>query len=307
VSPFGVTTVEGKPGTLRALYPTSLGGRRVLGTMLWVDQSDPTLPYFNEQTEGLLDSRLFMSISEDEGQTWGAPWRVDTTPFHVPTPSTGATLVLKNGEWACQFELNKHYNDPVVWRHSSVLIFSKDGGRTWPAHAITSNDPENRIFYWDQRPAVMGDGSLLDVFWTYDNKAAQYLNIHARESHDNGRSWSSIWDTGIAQQPAQPVSLPDGRIALVYVDRAGAPAIRLRTSSDRGRTWPAETEVTLYGAVLPSQTVQKGVMQDAWAEMAKFSVGLPATAPLPDGGVLVVYYAGPAMDVTDIKWARIGE
>ena len=47
-------------------------------------------------------------------------------------------------------------------------------------------------------------------------------------------------------------------------------------------------------------------MQDAWAEMGKYSVGLPATVQLENGDILVVYYAGPETDQTDIQWVRIG-
>ena len=46
-------------------------------------------------------------------------------------------------------------------------------------------------------------------------------------------------------------------------------------------------------------------MADAWSEMAMFSVGLPATAALPSGDVLVVYYAGPETDRTNVEWARV--
>jgi hypothetical protein len=186
-------------------------------------------------------------------------------------------------------------------------MFSQDQGQSWPKHAITSNDPENRVFYWDQRPGVLADGTVLDVFWTYDNQAATYLNIHARESMDNGCTWSQLWDAGVPGQPAQPVSLPDGRIAMVYVDRTGPPAIKMRISSDKGRTWRESGEVVIHQAGSGSQTWNKGSMQDAWAEMGKFSTGLPATSPLQNGQILVVYYAGPDTDRTDIRWARLGE
>ncbi len=305
VGPFVPPPVEGRPGLFRTLALTSLGGPRVLAALCWVDHSDPSLPFFNEQTQGLLDSRIFLAESPDGGTTWSAPRRIDTAPFHVPTPITGPVLVLPNGEWACQFELNKHYDDPGTWRHKSVLIFSRDGGRSWPEHAVVTGDPENRIFYWDQRPAVLGDGRLLDLFWTYDNAAGRYLNIHARSSTDGGRTWSPLWDTGVPGQPAPPVSLPDGRIVMVYVDREGPPAIRARLSGDGGRTWPQATQVAIYETAMTSQTRNKSSMQDAWAEMGAFSVGLPATAPLPDGDVLVVYYAGPQTDCTDVRWARL--
>jgi hypothetical protein len=297
--------VDGKPGLFRAGHPTPLGGERVLMTLYWVDHSDPSLAFFNEETEGLLDSRVFLAQSLDNGATWSAPALIDASPFNVPTPITGPVIVLPNGQWALQFELNKHYYDTSAWRHCAVLMFSSDEGKSWPEHVITGHDPATRFFYWDQRPSVLADGVLLDLFWTYDNHLATYLNIHARQSGDNGRTWSEFWDTGVLGQPGPPASLPDGRIAMVYVDRTAAPAIKLRTSADHGRTWPDETELTLYQAQIPPQDGSKASMRDAWAEMAKFSVGLPTTTPLPDGGVLVVYYEGAETDLTNIEWTRV--
>ena len=304
-SPFAGLEIAGRPGLFRAAYLTSLGGRWVLAALCWVDHSDPALPFFNEATEGLLDTRIALAFSEDGGETWSRPAVVDTAPFQVPTPLTGPILRLPDGALALQFELNKAYEDPAPWRHASVLLFSRDGGRTWPASVVTGCDPENRVFYWDQRPAVLADGSLLDVFWTYDNAAGEYRNIHARESRDGGATWSDLWDTGVPGQPAQPVSLPGGEVALVYVDRGGPPAIKARVSRDGGRTWPTGTEVTLYDSAAGSQTRRKRAMEDAWAEMGQFSVGLPATAPLPGGEVLVVYYAGPRADHTRIEWVHL--
>jgi hypothetical protein len=46
-------------------------------------------------------------------------------------------------------------------------------------------------------------------------------------------------------------------------------------------------------------------MQDAWAEMGKFSIGLPTMAFLKNGDILVVYYAGTHPDFTDIYWVHI--
>lgn len=301
VIPAAPPALGGRPGAFRAAYPTALGGTRALLLHCWVDESDPALPFFNPETEGLLDTRLFITLSEDGGATWGRPAPVETTPFTMPTPPTGPILLLPDGRWLCQFELNKPYYDTTPWRHSSVVIFSSDEGRTWPAHAVVSSDP--RVFYWDQRVGLLADGTLLDVFWTYDNGAAGYLNIHARESNDGGRTWSDLWDTGVPGQPAAPVSLPDGRIVMVYVDRTAAPVIKARVSADGGHAWEEETIV--YRMDIATQTVRKDSMEDAWAEMAAFSLGLPATAALPNGDVLVVFYAGPATDLTDIRWARL--
>lgn len=302
---FVPPSVEGKPGIFRGVRLTALGGEKVLATLCWVNHSNPYLPFFNEKTQGLLDSKIFFSLSEDNGISWSKPWLMDTTPFKQPTPITGPVLILSNGDWACQFELNKPYYDTSEWRHSSVMMFSKDRGKTWPEHVITSNDPENEIFYWDQRPAVLTDGRILNLFWTYDNNAGKYLNIHARESLDNGRIWSNMWDTGVAGQPAPPVSLPDGSIGMVFVERTAEPVIKMRIGKDNGRTWSDDTEVIIYKIDTSSQTWQKKSMQDAWAEMSEFSIGLPTTGLLHNGDILVAYYAGHYADLTDIQWCRI--
>ena len=303
-SVFDAPTLDGKPGQFRALALTALGGARVLATLYWVDNSNPALPFFNEQTEGLLDSRIMFAESADKGDSWTTPVLMDTAPFKDPTPITGPVLLLPNGERICQFETNKSYFVASKWVHSSILMFSRDDGRTWPRHVAVTRDP--RIFYWDQRPQVLPNGRIFDLFWTYDNLAAAYLNIHARESCDGGRTWSEIWDTGVSGQPAPVVALDDGRLVMVYVDRTGSTAIRCRISVDQGRTWAANTELSLYESALPTQTERKAEMADAWAEMGKFSVGLPATAALPNGEILVVYYAGPSTDATSVEWVRIG-
>lgn len=305
IEPFEPLSINSRPGRMRIAGLTALEGGRLLAAINWVDCPEPDMPYFNETTEGLLDTRVLLSISDDHGQSWSPPRLMDTSPFEVPTPLTGPVLRFPDGALACQFELNKPYEDPAPWRHASVLMFSEDGGLTWPRHSVVTQDPDNRVFYWDQRPSVLADGRILDVFWTFDREAAAYLNIHARESLDGGRTWSSLWDTGVPGQPGPIFARADGSLAMPYMDRTAAPVLKVRQSSDGGRTWMADGELVVHKCVGPTQTTAKASMQDAWAEMYKFSVGLPNTAPLPGGGALLVYYAGPETDVTAIRWAVV--
>jgi hypothetical protein len=63
--------------------------------------------------------------------------------------------------------------------------------------------------------------------------------------------------------------------------------------------------MSLYQPGLGSQSARKGSLREAWTEMERFSLGLPAAAKLPDGDILVVFYAGPEPDLTDIRWVRV--
>ncbi len=303
--PFAPQCLKGCPGDWRGGQPTALGGRRVAMALYWVDASDPSRPFFNPATEGLLDSRVFLAFSEDGGGTWSVPQPVDTGPFQMPVALTGPLLTLADGRWGIPFETNKPYFDTTPWRHRAVLLLSADGGSTWPEFVDVASDPQGRVFYWDQRLAVLADGTLLGLFWTFDRETAAYRAIHARASHDSGRTWTPIWDTGVPGQPAAPVSLPDGRIAMPRVDRERTPRIMLRVSRDGGRTWPAAEELVLDDRLEQAQQGRKGSLQEAWSEMTAFSLGLPASASLPGGQVLVVYYAGPTADHTGLYWVRV--
>ena len=129
VAPFEPPEVDGRPGVFRALYPTAVGGDEVVASLCWVDASDPSRPYFNEETQGLLATRIFHARSADAGRSWDEPRRMDTNPITMETPLTGPMLVLPDSSWGCQFELNKAYEEPAVWRHSSIRFWSAVGGK----------------------------------------------------------------------------------------------------------------------------------------------------------------------------------
>lgn len=300
--PVKLPDINGVPGQKRALYFMSLGGKRVLMLSMWVDSFDVSKPFYDPQNESLKDTRIFISFSEDEGETWSTPELMNTDPIRDPVPLTGPPFMLKDGTIVCQFEVNKHTWDKSKWVHKSAMIFSRDGGRTWGDVVKVTEVPD--MYYWDQRLNVMSDGiSIVDFFWTLDGKSQQYLNIHARESLDGGKTWGDIWDTGIYGQPGQPVDLGDGRLATIEIDRSVRPIITVRISRDRGRTF--DESLVIYDSKLKKQDSRNISMNDAWDEMVRFSVGHPNLLDLGGGEILAYYYAGDQTDYTNVEFVKI--
>ncbi len=309
-APFVAPSLEGTskvPGVLHSAALTPLADGRLIAVVSWVDCSDPSLPWYNPETEGLLDTRIMLSGSDDGGRTWSKLQWVDIGRFATtPAPLTGPMLVMPDGRWACPFETNKTYEDTGPWKQSAVMTFSADQGGTWPDQVVVLQDPDHRVYYWDHRPRVLPDGTVLVLFWVYDHQSASYRNIHAVRSTDSGRTWSPPWDTGIPGQPGPAAPLPDGRLVMVHVDRTGPCTISACISDDGGLTWPDATWLILYEPTSYADNINsQSDTSEAWAHMDAFAFGLPDTAVTGDGDVLVVHYAGPHADQTDIRWVRL--
>lgn len=296
----------GSGGRIRGIALTPLGDR-LIASLLWVDHSDPTLPLASPQTQGLLPTRVLVAWSADDGRSWSTPQEVSLAP-HKGNATTGPILILKDGRLALPYEAWKEYDDPTPGLHHAALRISADGAATWDELAIVAHDPQGRVLYWDQRLAVdPSDGTLIAMFWTHDRQAQRDLDIHIAWGSPDGRIWSEPIATGIAGQICAPLALDDGRVFAAYVHRHHPPSLRAILSDDRGRTWPAEEELVFYekqrGGVESGMGGPRA-FGDYWADMSIWTFGHPAPLRLPNGDVMVAYYAGDE-SAMGIHWVRI--
>lgn len=301
---FRKVRVNGTAGSVKICYLTELDKGHVIAACMWVDrQTYPDQPLFNAKTEGCLPMKILVSDSYDYGETW-TPMHIVPIPEEMGPPSlTGPILKLANGDLAMSIESNKHYEDNSKWFQKVVLLHSTDGGKSWNEPICVSEDLSGRVFYWDLRVGVLPDGRMAAFSWTYDSKANKYLNIHRRVSSDHGRTWGSMNDLGFSDQPAHPAILPDGRVVLAWVDRFGSRSIRARMSPSINEPFDSNTEVLIYdhGAAAPDTRDTGDLLND----MGLWTFGLPYGQLLPDGDILIMYYAG-SKELTDIYWVRIG-
>ena len=316
---FEAPTLGGRRGTLKVCYLTEIEPGHMLAASMWVDrQTYPGQPLFNAETEGCLPMVILLADSYDFGQTW-TPWRRVPMPDDTaaqpadgeppsqrnigPASLTSPILKLPDGTLAMSVETNKHYHDASRWYQRVVLFHSHDGGRTWEGPVTASQDPSGRIFYWDQRVGVAPDGRIAAFLWTYDRETLTYLNVHRRLSADGGLTWLPLEDLGFADQPSHPAILPDGRVVLAWVDRFGSRSIRARLAASIEAAFDPQSEVLIYAHPTAGEAGDDDT-GELLAGMSLWTFGLPYAEVLPDGDVLVVYYAG-SESVMDIRWARL--
>jgi hypothetical protein len=300
---FGPTHLHGNLGTVKVCYLTEVAPGRLLAAAMWIDRTSyPDQPLFNAETEGCLPMAILLAESGDAGQSW-SEWRHVTMPAEIgPASLTNPMLKLKDGSLALSIESNKPYLDRAKWYQKVVFFHSTDQGLTWGEPVSAGQDPTGRIFNWDLRCGVAPDGRIATFAWTYDTQTSTYRNIHRRISSDHGHSWSDPVDLGITDQAGPPAVLPDGRVVLAWVDRFGTHSIRARVASAVDTPFDPASEVVIYTHGSAAKRDDK--TGDLLAEMGAWAFGLPSATALPDGDVLVVYYAGDN-GAMDIHWARL--
>ena len=300
--PFQAPAVRGVRGTLKVCYVTEWAPGRLIAAFLWVDRETyPGQRLFHSETEGCLPMTVLLADSDDLGETWTQLREVPMPDELGPPSLTNPILVLDDGTLVMSIESNKTYHDVSKWKQKVVLRHSTDAGRTWGPPRVAGFDPSGRIFNWDQRAGVAPDGRLVAFLWTYDSQTRSYRNIHRRISADGGHNWSGAEDLGFTDQPAHPAIMTDGRVVLAWVDRFQRQAIFARLTAAIDTSFDPDSEVVLYRHVdaTHGDTDQGGALG-----LSVWSFGLPYADVLPDGDVLVVYYAGIETEM-DIHWARI--
>ena len=197
--------------------------------------------------------------SDDDGRTWGAPQPIETplkgneaVSEPVRELPDGTLLLplygsLKPGEKDC-----------------SVMVLSRNAGKTWPEHAVVSLPGEHL-----HEPSVVAlpDGRLL-----------MFIRPKMRwcESSDGGKTWS------------KPISMPmsgDAPYALLTSRGLLLLAFRHHPTSSTSMTYSRD-----YGKTWSRLIVLDRVIG-----------GYPSLVELPDGRVLVVYYTeGGGSDIRSV-------
>lgn len=210
--------------------------------------------------------------STDGGKTWEPP-----VPMRGSSPHGG--VQLRDGR---VFAVGRRHNaegnmfakDPenVGRVHELVAETSADGGRSWTVLSrIEFQDPFKVTEAHEPHVAELSDGTLVAQFRYHGGKGCTLQC----ESHDGGKTWGKVHETGILGYPSHLLLLQDGRLLSTFSNRSKAPWVECAVlSTDGGKTWDVANTIVL--------SEQEGGRP--------WDMGYPATAQLRDGTLVTVYY-----------------
>lgn len=223
--------------------------------------------YFREAsgTENAYGS--FVRITEDGFRSIGSPVRIPISAPHGPISlSDGGIGYLGKAMFA----------EGAIEEESLWYYKSEDGGKSFVKTGFVPIPEGMAASQFHEPHAVsLGGGRLFGAYRTHDAKDPPLrTTVYFTSSEDGGKTWETLRPSGIDGLPPHLIRLRDGRLLLTYARRNAPNRIEAVISSDGGKSFGTPITVEEF-----PQHAYEG------------DFGYPATAELPDGTLVSVYYA----------------
>ncbi|MBQ4037865.1 MAG: exo-alpha-sialidase [Clostridia bacterium] len=236
----------------------------------------------DRETEYLVGS--WCKVSHDKGFTWEEKSRCPVSSPHGP-------VRLKDGRFLYVGTAPRTVSPKELWGTIQAYV-SADEGKTWEhlSQVPHAKEWKNIVMGEPCEPhcVELPNGDLLVAIRAWvEGKIHHYMHTSIVRSTDGGKSWSEpeVLDDAVGA-PAHLLVHSSGAVILSYGKRVQPYGEYARISYDNGKSW---SEELLLEAAIDSD------------------LGYPATAELPDGSLVTVYYqkygSDPHPSILYTKWA----
>ena len=299
------STLDGVKGEIRSAQFAQRNDGVLLAFLSWVEQQSGDPRLYDPESDTARLTKLVVVESNDDGRTWSRNRVLATGDLARPLVC-GQTVRLPGKGWLVPVENYAPRKPGGACVHSAHAVFSGDG-REFDAVLSIARHPEDSLYYWDQRVALCSaENRLVNLFWTYDRKREEDVDIHISWADAEALSWTAPVGTGLAGQIAAPIPLPDGRLLAFYVRRKLPGSLKLIASPDGGKTWDQANELVVFSQDLGDERGKtKRGYAGTWEGISRWTFGHPVGITLDENVLLVVYYAGAHEKCLSVRWARV--
>lgn len=200
-------------------------------------------------------------LSEDGGETWGAPRSAPVNAPHGPARLADGSLLYLGREWC---------KDGAIKGGEIRAAASRDDGKSWELRGAVPLTNYERKDCHEAHVIQLPGGRLIGLI-RYEYKC---LTMLQSESDDGGVSWSEPHSLDFCGIPPHLFRHSSGVLILSYGYRVPPYGERIAFSRDNGASWEHDW-----------------ILRD---DAPDGDLGYPSTAELPDGSLVTVYYQKPA-------------
>ena len=220
----------------------------------------------------------FVRLSRDYGHTWEEAIKVPVTAPHGPILLKDGRLLFVGKEF--------HGGDPELTQGAIYVYESRDDGATWQKLCgIDFPEGLGKENMHEPHAVELEDGTIIASIRAQGKGVPHGFSIYTCRSTDGGKSFSHPECLGISGSPPHFLLHSSGALILTYGRREAPFGERIMISRDGGKTWGEEH-----------------ILTEAYCN----DLGYPATAELPDGSLITVYYERYKDDkftsILGVKW-----
>ena len=170
-----------------------------------------------------------------------------------------------------------------------LVAISDDGGKSWPAHVVVMQDPNNGYGYLEQKLAEFGPGRVIATCWTVTLGDVVDRPDSYAISNDDGSTWGEPVSTGVYGQTMTPVPLGGDRLLVLYNRRYGEQGVMMNLVTATEEAWTVDYEGVMYDA-RASRDRPDG-LDSGVQEFGGFEFGFPTAIRLQDGTFLATHWS----------------
>lgn len=266
---------------------TSLGGGKLVGIGYEYDRTHPEWPIGNPQTGGLIDDRVYITRSHDNGQTWSAHESV-ANHWGLHTEASAPITVLKNGDWITPITGFPDWSGKMSDRLCGRLLRSSDEGKTWNDDTVCMEFDGDCVTCYEQRACQLEkSGAIVVIGWNENVQSGERLNNHYTISYDNGKTFCKPIDTGVHGQASSVCAIGEDKLLALHAVRRDTdePGIYGYIVDLADGRWNIQEQQLIWAPSTP-------VLRDAKAAdiFAFLKFGQPGAIRLKNGDIMMSHW-----------------